>query len=290
MNSIIITAFKEPGTIGKAVAALGSQKKKEDELIVIAPDLETLEAAGKLKKNISNLRLIQDPGKGKSAALNIAVAQARGDLLVLSDGDVYIGKQALAALLAPLAHAQVGAVSGHPFSTNHTTKYGFWAQVLTGVADELRKEAEKKQLPFQCTGYLFAIRKTLFPKLDEELLSEDGFIALQVHEQGYRIAYAPKAAVYVKYPDNWKDWIKQKRRSAGGYNQLKMMHGKTLRSFGWESRGGFRLLKYVKSVREAGWLASLFLARVYLWLIIYKDINVKKKTQKELWQRVESTK
>ena len=36
---------------------------------------------------------------------------------------------------------------------------------------------------------------------------------------GYRIRYAPEAQVFVKYPTTYRDWLRQKVRSAGGYAQ-----------------------------------------------------------------------
>lgn len=45
MISIIITSFKEPDTIGKAIDSIISQKINYDyELIISAPDIETLNA------------------------------------------------------------------------------------------------------------------------------------------------------------------------------------------------------------------------------------------------------
>ena len=52
MISIIITAFKEPKTIGKAIESFTNQKIKEKyELYVVAPDKETLDIARKYQKN-----------------------------------------------------------------------------------------------------------------------------------------------------------------------------------------------------------------------------------------------
>ena len=48
--SIIITAFKEPKTIGKAITRLAKQKIA-NEIIIVAPDEETLLEAKKLKRN-----------------------------------------------------------------------------------------------------------------------------------------------------------------------------------------------------------------------------------------------
>jgi hypothetical protein len=68
------------------------------------------------------------------------------------------------------------------------------------------------------------------------------------------------------------------------------MEGIEIRSFKKESLGGFKLLKYPRNLREFVYLFKLFIARTYLWYVIYRDINMKKKTHKELWVRIESTK
>lgn len=291
MISVIITAYKEPKTIIRAVGEIAKQMSAKDEVLVVAPDDETLNEAGKLSGKFKNLRLVKDLGGGKPAALNLAVSKAKGDILILTDGDVYIGEIAIPELIRYFEDEKVGAVSGNPISTNpKTNKYGFWAYVLTSVANERRKYAKQNGKRFFCSGYLFAIRKKIFPFLPEELLSEDGYISENVYRAGFKIEYSENSKVYVKYPDNLSDWVRQKRRSAGGYNQIRQMIGKNIRSFSSESSGAFGLLKYVHSLTQFFWLIELFLARVYLWAAIYKDVNLKKKKREELWLRVESTK
>jgi len=292
MISIVITSFREPKTIGKAIESFIFQDIKEKyELIVVAPDEKTLDVARKYAKKHKQIKIFKDPGKGKPAALNLAVSKAKGDILVLTDGDVYVDKNALNLMVEKFKNKEIGAVSGNPVSLNpKNDRYGFWAFVLTNVANEIRIENQKKDSKIICSGYLFAIRKELFPRLPENLLSEDGYISEIIYEKGYKIEYAPDAKVYVKYPTNFSDWIKQKKRSAGGYNQIGKILGKQMRSFSSESSGAFRLFKYVSGIRQLIWLFELLIARFYLWILIYLDISIKNKTQKELWQRVESTK
>lgn len=291
MISVIITSYKEPKTIGRAIEAVSSSVPPASEIIVVAPDRETLEEAEKFTKKYPNLRVLKDAGRGKPAALNLVMTKVRGEILVLTDGDVYLGRGAVKKLIAPFSDKNVGASCGRPISTDsRNARYGFWARVLTEVAHERRLKSAKAGNQFFCSGYLFAIRKKLFPKLPENLLSEDGYISNNVYKEGFKIAYAPEAEVYVKYPNNFKDWINQKKRSAGGYNQIRKMTGNDMRSFTSESLGAFQLLKYVHTLRECFWLGMLYFARLYLWAVIYLDVNLRKKSQKELWVRVGSTK
>ncbi len=291
MISIIITAYKEEKTIEKTINSIENQKFEKHETIVIAPDNGTLKVARKLKKTYLNLRVIKDLGEGKPSALNLAVSKSKGNILILTDGDVYLGKNSISQLIKPFKDPKIGAVTGRPISEDSKNNlFGFWGHILSDTAHERRTKAKKNQKRFFCSGYLFAIRKKLFPNLKEGLLSEDGYISHKVYAQGYKIGYSPESRVYIKYPTHFKDWINQKKRSAGGYNQIKKMEGIEIRSFKKESLGGFKLLKYPRNLREFVYLFKLFIARTYLWYVIYRDINIKKKTHKELWVRVESTK
>ena len=303
MLSIIITSYKESKTIGRAIESFINQSIENYELIVVAPDKETSNIVEKFKntkksakqisgvpeiqriseQNNKNIKYIKDNGKGKPAALNLAFSKAKGSILILSDGDVFVENDSIYNLLKKFKK-DVGAVSGRPISLNQRNNiFGYWSHLLTDAAHNARK---KKKI-IECSGYLYAIRN-LKLRIPENLLSEDGFISHLISSEGYKIEYAPDAKVYVKYPNNFRDWILQKRRSAGGYIQVKK-NFKNSRSFSKESTGIFFVLKYARNFKEFIWTILLVFARLYLWLLIFFDIKLRKK-EMELWKRIESSK
>lgn len=292
MISIIITAYKEEKTIGRAIESILQNKLQNDyEILVLAPDEKTLEVAKKYSKKFRRVKVIKDKGEGKPSALNQIFKIAKGEFLVLTDGDVYISNHAIPSLIEHFKEEKLGAVSGRPISINSRgNKLGFWSHLLTDIADKRRKNALNFKKRFYCSGYLFAMRKGLIREIPKETLSDDGFMSLLISEQGYNISYEPKAEVYVKFPTTLRDWIAQKKRSAGGYNQIKIWTKKELRSFSKESSGIFQVLKYPKTLKEFFWTIELIFTRLYLWFVIFKDINLKKKDFKKIWVRVESTK
>ena len=215
MLSIIITAYKEPKTIGLAIESFIKQKiKEEHEILIVCPDKETIDAAEKYSKKHKEVRVIKDPGKGKPAALNAAFSNAKGGILILTDGDVFSGKNSVAELLKPFEDKKVGAVSGRPISLNDAdTMFGFWSHLLTDAgAHSVRLERSDKGKFIACTGYLYAIRNVV-NKIPEDALADDAVISHIIWDKGYKIKYALNALVYIRYPDNFKDWIKQKERS-----------------------------------------------------------------------------
>jgi len=288
MISIIITGYKEPKTIGRSIESFQKQEIKEKyEIIVIAPDKETLNVAKKYK----NIRIYRDIGKGKPTALNLAFKKAKGDILVLTDGDVYVSDNSINELLENFKD-NIGAVSGHPVSLNDKNTFlGYVSHLLTFMADKIRKKLISKNKFIVCTGYLYAIKKDIVKEIPENILSDDAYISRFIANKNYKIEYAENALVYVKYPDNLNDWIKQKRRSTGGYEQLKKYFDeKSMRSFTQEASGIFSIFLYPKNLKELYWTKKLVFLRLYLWFLIFYDTYIKKKKFEETWVRIESTK
>jgi len=284
MISIIITTYKEPETLPAAIRGILSQNiKQEYELLVVGPDKETQETVKEFSK-YPEIKYLKDKGNGKPAALNLAFKKSKGKILVLTDGDVFIGKNALNSLIKPFQDDKIGAVSGNPASFSPKDNIlGYWSHFLTNAAHQWRLKGKD----FPCSGYLYAFRD-IIKKIPENVLAEDGIITQMIREKGYQVAYAPEAKVYVKYPNNFKDWLKQKVRSTGGYTQNQSRGERNLLQ---EIIGGIKLFfTYPKTFKEFFYTVLLYKARVLLWLIIFWKIKIRKKSFASIWQRVESTK
>jgi cellulose synthase/poly-beta-1,6-N-acetylglucosamine synthase-like glycosyltransferase len=289
----IITGYKEARTISKSIISMEKAclkaGRKDYEILVLSPDDETINEA--LNFETSRIKIFKDEGKGKPSALNLAFKKAKGDVLILSDGDVYVNQYAIRELLKKLSW-KVFAVSGRPVSISpRNTMLGYWSHLLTNIADKTRKEAGGN---FVCSGYLYALRKGIVEEMPAEVLSDDAYTSYKVIEAGKKIDYAPGAQVFVKYPNNFKDWMAQKKRSTGGYVQLNKVYKlkpiREMRSIGQEIRGVFDVLSYPKNLKEFFWTLTLIGARVWLWINIFWEQKIMKKDFKKTWTRISSTK
>jgi len=289
MISVIITTYKEPKTLPKAINSILNQisrnNNEEMEIIVVGPDEQTKAVVQKFSSRYSFVKYIQDRGEGKPAALNLAFKRAKGNIIISTDGDVVVGSNAIKNLIHPFKNKDIGATSGRPISTNkRNTILGYWSHFLTNAAHQMRI---KKDI-WPCSGYLYAFRN-IIKNIPPNALSEDGLITQMIRNKGYLIKYCPKAEVYVKYPNNFKDWFKQKIRSAGGYVQV--AETKKMRNIRQEGRDGVKLFfEYPKNIKEFFWTILLYKARIYLWLIIFWRIKIKKEKFNAIWKRIESTK
>lgn len=265
----------------------------QDELLLVSPDDNAKKILEKNLPSIAQLRFIKDEGKGKPAALNLALKEAKNEILVLTDGDVFVDKNALSELLKPFSDNSVGAVTGHPVSLNKKDNMlGYWSHFLTDAAHNVRMKCLENKSFIECSGYLYAFKRNLISEVPLDVLSDDAVISHLIASTGSKITYAPESYVYVKYPNNFSDWLKQKVRSAGGFAQeyIKSSPFK-MRTVLFEGTHGFVFaLKYPKSIKQFFWMLCLFLARIYLWFQVFVNVRVLNKPFSSLWVRIESTK
>lgn len=291
--SVLITAFREAGTIGQAIEACLEQLPEASELIVVCPDPETTAVVDSYAERTPLVRHVADPQRGKPTAVNAGLKAAEGHLVALTDGDVIIDEGALQALLEPFADIEVGAVSGHPISVNpRDTEMGYWSHLLTDAIHRMRLTRDRRGQFLLCSGYLFAFRRRLIDRVPEDALAEDAVISHRIANQGCRIRYAPEARVFVRYPTTYSDWLRQKVRSAGGYAQTYVRESPVRMRSAWlEFKTGARMaLAYPRNPREFLWTLLLFAARLHLWLLVLIKVRLLQRPLDTLWKRVETTK
>lgn len=294
MISIIITAFREP-QVAKAIESIISQEIPKDyELIVACPDEETKKIVERYAGENKNIKHFQDPGKGKSFALNQLFTVAKGDILVFTDGDVYLGENAVQEIIKPFQDPKVGCVGGRVVSQNDKkTMLGYWSHLLADIgAHRMRKKRYRENKFFECSGYLFAIRNHVISEIPLDV-AEDAMIPYYFYKKGMKLVYAEDAKVYVKNPTTFKDWVKQRKRTAGAHTKLSHYEPgfPKMKSFRNEVVHGMTAVwSYPISIREYWWTLLLVGARLYMWSALFYDEHFKKKYYNDAWERVETTK
>lgn len=293
MITVIITSFKEPHLVGKAIeAALRNKTTRKFEVLVAAPDQPTAKVIKTYAKKDKRVKYFRDKGEGKANALNEIFKKVKSEMLILTDGDVFMSENAIEALASMLDKKEVGCVTGKPVATNDKkTMFGYWSHLLLDAgAHRIRKELDEQNKFLECSGYLFAFKNKI-RKIPTDV-AEDSIIPYTLWQQGYQIRYVPEAKVYVKYPDNLKDFVKQRIRTVKSHEKLTKyeLDFPRVKSFVNEIRKGpLWALAYAKSLKEVIWTLILFPTRLYIWYKAKKTF-AKGKEYTDKWERVESTK
>ena len=292
--TILITSFKEPN-ISKAIeAALAQDTKENYDIVVSAPDTKTEHLVKNLSKTNKNLRFLKDPGKGKSFALNLAFPKLKGEIWLLTDGDIYLDEYALSHILKTFENKKIGCVTGRIIPTNSKkTLTGYWAHLLADAgAHMIRKKLSSQNKFLECSAYLFAFKKGLISKIPLDV-AEDAFIPYTIYKKGYLIKYNSESRVYVKNPDTVRDFIKQRIRTAKAHGNLsKYLPGfPKIKSFKNEvKQGTLSALKYPSTLKEFLWTLELFPVRLYIWFKAFYEHDLIKRQYTDGWERIETTK
>ena len=292
MIDVIITSYNESQATLKAVKIFLEQLPKKDARVIVVDPFLKVEKF--LKKNVKDRRFVffLDPGEGKSYALNLIfqeyASKNKGDIFILTDGDVYVSKDSIKGILGAFKDAEVGCITGKPVSTDsRNTKYGYWSRLLFAGINKVRKKLSNEKKFFECSGYLFAIRKNVIINFPLET-SEDSIIPYLFWKKGYKIKYAPEAEVYVKNPSNWKDWLNQKIRNIKAHENLNKIAPdmpRTKSFFNEIKEGAFFALIFPRNLKEFWWTIKLYFARLYLYMKAFKEL--KNKNYADGWRETE---
>ena len=147
----------------------------------------------------------------------------------------------------------------------------------------MRKHIEKKF--FECSGYLFAIRKGVILDFPLEV-SEDSIIPYLFWKNNYNIGYAHKAEVYVKNPSSWKDWMKQKIRNVKGHENLNRIAPdmpRTKTFLNEIKEGAIFALFQPRRFREIYWTFQLYVARLEMYRRAFNELR-KKRNYSDGWR------
>jgi cellulose synthase/poly-beta-1,6-N-acetylglucosamine synthase-like glycosyltransferase len=197
--SMIVVAHNEAATIAAKIENAYSLDYPADKLEVIIASDGSDDGTNEIVAEYDRpgLRLLILPRSGKIPALNAAVMQARGEVLVFSDANSMFAPNALRALVAPFADMRVGAVGGNQCyvreGAQHMASSG---ERLYWKYDRMLKTAQSRVGSITAaTGAIHAIRRELFQPVPTGV-SDDYMTSTRAVASGYRLVFEPAAIAY----------------------------------------------------------------------------------------------
>ncbi len=137
----------------------------------------------------------QEPRAGKTAALNSAVKEAKGEILVFADANSLYERNALRKLVRNFADPTVGYVTGKMVYTNADgTLVGDGCSSYMKYENLLRFYETRVHSVVGVDGGVDAVRKNLYRAMRPDQLP-DFVLPLRVIEQGFRVVYEPEAVL-----------------------------------------------------------------------------------------------
>jgi cellulose synthase/poly-beta-1,6-N-acetylglucosamine synthase-like glycosyltransferase len=195
------------------------------------------------------VRVLRQANAGKPAALNTGVAAARGDVLVLVDGDTVFAPDAITRLVQPFADVSVGAVSGNTKVANRGGLLGRWQHLEYVIGFNLdRRMFDVARCMPTVPGAIGAFRREALYEVggvSDETLAEDTDLTMAVIRAGWRVVYEPTAVAWTEAPATLRQLWRQRYRWCYGTMQAMWKHRRALTQRGAGGRLGRRGLGYL---------------------------------------------
>ena len=218
--SIGVFAYNEAKNISHLLDSLLNQKLykvKICEIIVVSS--ASTDGTDKIVADYENkydkIRLIKEEERnGKSAAINLFLKEAVSDIAVIESGDTIPEEDVIEKFVSAFEDPQIGMVGGRPKPINSTdTLVGYSVNLLWKLHHKMALNSPK-------LGEMVAFR-VIFDKIPPESAVDEASIEAIIIERGYKLKYIPNAIIKNKGPENFRDFIKQRKRIAAGHLWLK---------------------------------------------------------------------
>ncbi|HET7226016.1 MAG TPA: glycosyltransferase [Candidatus Eisenbacteria bacterium] len=240
--SVLIAAYNEAAVIGRTVqAALGGDTSPLE--VIVVDDGSTDGTADEVRLIAAldpRVRLLTQANAGKAAALNHALAEARGEVLVCLDADTVIASDALRKLVRHFADPEVGAVAGNVKVGNIVNVWTRWQSIEYVVSQNLDRRAYGMLNAIAVVpGAIGAWRRQAIAGVGgflSDTLAEDMDLTWRLRLHGWRIANANDALGFTEVPDHLGALLRQRFRWTYGTLQCLWKHRDALGRHGWFGR------------------------------------------------------
>jgi poly-beta-1,6-N-acetyl-D-glucosamine synthase len=246
-------AYNEEASIAEAIGSILAQETRACrlfEVIVVASGCEdrTAEIVSEIADRDPRVRLlVQERREGKASAINLFIAAARSEVLVLASADVILKEGTLDALVCHFDDLEVGMVGGHPIPVNGEQSFlGHAVHLQWRLHDRIARESPK-------LGEIVAFRNVV-PSIPLDTAVDEISIQALVTRLGFRLVYEPEAVVYNRGPTSVRDFLRQRRRIYAGHLQVRKQQAYSASTMG--------ALRIFRSLRGSG---SFTTPRACLW-------------------------
>jgi biofilm PGA synthesis N-glycosyltransferase PgaC len=184
--TIVIPAYRERDALRRKLRALRELDYPRDRLkLIVAVDQDRDLARVVADANSDATVLFSPQRQGKAAALNRALADAKGEVVLLTDANNLLSPGSLRAAVRHFADPDIWAVAG---------RRGEASSVYERYEDLIRRLESRSGSVAGMSGEFMAVRRDRVPRFPSDVVNDDFWLLCQIVRSGGRVVYEPLAA------------------------------------------------------------------------------------------------
>ena len=224
--TLLIAAYNEEAVIeDKIKNSLTIEYPKELFQVLIVTD-GSADKTPEIAKRYMNygIEILHQPERrGKMAAINRALPNARGEIIIFSDANNYYQSDTIFKLIRPFGNAGVGAATGAKVIGQDDGNLGASEGLYWKYESFIKKQESRAGSCTSAAGEVLAIRKNLYSPPPDNIINDDFYIAMQIVRNGYRLVYVPEAKSVERVSPSAQDEIMRRTRiNAGRFQAIAM--------------------------------------------------------------------
>lgn len=214
--SVCIAARNEAARLPRKIDNLRAQLYPQELIeIIIASDGSTDQTLD-LLRNDPRVILLDCGPEGKAAAINSAVAAARGSILVLTDARQQLNAGAITALVERLRDPAIGVASGELVHLEPGSEVEASIGLYWRYEKWIRRAESAYFSTVGATGALYAMHRSDFVPLRSGTLLDDFDQPMGVVRTGKRVVFEDQAKAYDRIETNIANERRRKTRTLAG--------------------------------------------------------------------------
>ena len=242
--TVMIPAYNEERVIERAVRGVLASTDVRIEVLVIDDGSKdrTSAVVAEAFGDDPRVRLLTLENGGKARALNTALAQAKGEIVIALDADTQFEPTTIARLARWFDDPKLGAVAGNAKVGNRVNLVTKWQALEYITAQNLERRAFARLDAITVVpGAVGAWRLSAIREVGgypHDTLAEDQDLTIAIQRAGWHVRYDQYAVAWTEAPETFRALAKQRFRWAFGTLQCLYKHRSAIgrshpRGLGW---------------------------------------------------------
>ncbi len=221
--SIVVSVWNEERVIARKINNLLQQHYPADKIEILIGSDGSVDNTHQIVRSFNDPRVILKENvvrSGKASIVNHIVPQAKGDIIIFNDARQELDINAVQELVNNFTDPAVGCVSGELVFRPNAGGTAKGISLYWTYEKCMRDYESRIHSMLGATGAIYAIRRTLFKPVPEQVVLDDMYVPFKIIEQGYRAVYDPTAKAFDDVADTPQEEYRRKARTLYGNYQM----------------------------------------------------------------------